>query len=112
MQSVSAYIISIVIACSFLLVSAFISTAIKFEGGSRPKDAQRRKTWFWILAILNPAVIFLLGYYLFKPEANIMIVNKYVAALAIGTGIGFFVYIIAGFVLSKIFKNGKLGHWF
>lgn len=112
MQSVSAYIISIVIAFIFLLVSALISTAIKFEGGSRPKDAQRRRTWFWVLAILNPAVIFLLGYYLFKPVANIMIINKYVAALGIGTGIGFLVYIIAGFVLSKIFKNGKLGHWF
>jgi len=112
MQSVSAYIISIVIAFLFLLVSALISTSIKFEGGSRPKDARKRKTWFWVLAMLNPAVIFLLGYYAFKPDANIMIVNKYVAALGIGTAIGFFVYILAGFLLSKIFKNGKLGHWF
>lgn len=112
MQSVSAYIISIIIAFAFLLVAAFISTSIQFEGGSRPKDAQKRKTWFWLLALLNPGVTFLLGYYVFKPVANIMIVNKYVSALGIGTAIGFFIYIVAGFILSKIFKNGKLGHWF
>jgi len=112
MQSVSAYIISIGIAFIFLLLAAFISTSIKFEGGSRPKDAQRRRTWFWVLALLNPIVTFLLGYYVFKPSANIMIVNKYIAALGIGTAIGFFVYMIAGFILSKLFKNGKLGHWF
>lgn len=112
MQSVSAYIISIVITFIFLLVSALISTSIKFEGGSHPKDAQKRKTWFWILALLNPAVIFLLGYYAFKPDANIMVVNKYVTALGVGTALGFFVYLVGGLILSKTFKNGKLGHWF
>jgi len=112
MQSVSAYIVSIAIAFIFLLVSAFISTSIKFEGGSRPKDPQKRRTWFWILALLNPAIIFLMGYYVFKPDANIMVVNKYVSALGIGTAAGFLIYIIAGFILSKIFRNGKLGHWF
>lgn len=112
MQSVSAYIISIGIAFIFLLLAAFISTSIKFEGGSKPKDAQKRKTWFWVLALLNPIVTYLLGYYVFKPDANIMIVNKYITALGIGTAVGFFVYIIVGFVLSKVFKNGKIGHWF
>jgi sulfoxide reductase heme-binding subunit YedZ len=112
MQSLSAYIISIGIAFIFLLLAAFISTSIKFEGGSMPKDAQKRKTWFWVLALLNPVVIFLMGYYVFKPDANVMIVNKYITALGIGTAVGFFVYIIAGFVLSRVFKNGKIGHWF
>lgn len=112
MQSVSAYITSIGIAFIFLLLATFISTAIKFEGGSRPNDAQKRKTWFWVLALLNPVVIYLLGYYVFKPDANIMIVNNYITALGIGTAVGFFVFIIAGFLLSKVFKNGKIGHWF
>jgi putative flippase GtrA len=112
MESTSGYIISIVTAFVFLLISAFIANAIKFEGGSHPKDPQKRKMWFWILAILNPAVNFLLGYFVFKPEANMMVVNKYISALSIGTVIGFVLYIIIGFILSKLFKNGKLGHWF
>ncbi|SDG06639.1 hypothetical protein SAMN05421827_103110 [Pedobacter terrae] len=112
MESTSAYIISIITALIFLLVSAIIANAIKFEGGSNPKDPQTRKTWFWVLAILNPAVCFLLGYYVFKPDANIMVLNNYVTALSIGTAIGFILYIIIGFVLSKIFATGKIGHWF
>jgi sulfoxide reductase heme-binding subunit YedZ len=112
MESTTAYIISVVTALAFLLLSVFIANAIKFEGGSSPKDPRKRKSWFWNLAVLNPVVNFLLGYFVFIPDENVMIVNKYVSALSIGTGIGFVLYIIIGFVLSKIFKNGKLGNWF
>jgi sulfoxide reductase heme-binding subunit YedZ len=112
MESTSAYITSIITALIFLLLSAIIANAIKFEGGSNPKDPKSRKTWFWVLAILNPATCFLLGYYVFKPDANIMVLNNYVTALSIGTGIGFFIYIVLGFVMSKIFATGKIGHWF
>ncbi|NQX38262.1 hypothetical protein SAMN05421820_101275 [Pedobacter steynii] len=112
MESTSAYFISIVTALIFLLLAAIIANAIKFEGGSHPKDPQSRKTWFWILAILNPAIGFLLGYFVFKPEANVMVVNNYVNALSIGTVIGFVLYLLLGFILSKVFANGKIGHWF
>ncbi len=111
-STAAAYIISISTALLFLLVSAIIANAIKFEGGSNPKDPKRRKTWFWILAILNPAMGFLLGYFVFKPDANIMVVNNYINALSIGTGIGFVLYIVLGFILSKVFRNGKIGNWF
>lgn len=112
MESTSAYIISPITALIFLLLAAIIANAIKFEGGSNPKDPQSRKTWFWILAILNPALGFLLGYFVFKPDANIMVLNNYVNALSMGTAIGFILYILLGFLLSKIFANGKIGHWF
>ncbi|RAJ33027.1 hypothetical protein [Pedobacter cryoconitis] len=112
MESTSAYIISLITALIFLLLAAIIANAIKFEGGSNPKDPQSRKIWFWILAILNPALGFLLGYFVFKPDANIMVLNNYVNALSIGTAIGFILYILLGFLLSKVFANGKIGHWF
>ncbi|SEB20724.1 hypothetical protein [Pedobacter hartonius] len=112
MESTSAYIITLITALIFVLISALIANAIKFEGGSNPKDPQLRKTWFWILAILNPAVAFLLGYFVFKPDANIMVVNNYISALSMGTAIGFVLYILLGFILSKVFANGKIGHWF
>ena len=41
-----------------------------------------------------------------------MIVNRYVHALSLGTAAGFVLYLLLGFILSKIFKNGKIGHWF
>jgi len=113
MESTSAYIISLITALIFLLLAAIIANAIKFEGGSNPKDPQSRRSWFWILAILNPAVAYLAGYFIFKPEdVNRMVLNNYVTALSIGTAIGFVLYILLGFILSKIFANGKIGHWF
>ena len=112
MEITSAYIISVVTALVFVLISAIIANAIKFEGGSNPKDPQQRKKWFWILAILTPAVNFLLGYFVFKPDANIMVVKKYTTALAIGTGVSLVLYILLGFILSKVFRNGKIGNWF
>ncbi len=107
-----AYIISISIAFIFLLFATFIANAIKYQGGSNPQDPGKRKTWFWILAILNPIVTFLLGYFVFKPDANVMVVNNYLSALNIGIVIGFLAYIFIGFALSKMFKNGKIGNWF
>jgi sulfoxide reductase heme-binding subunit YedZ len=80
--------------------------------GAIHKDPGKRKMWFWILAVLNPVAILLLGLFAFVPDGNIMVVQKYKTAIYIGTGIGLVLYIILGFVLSKIFKNGKLGHWF
>lgn len=112
METTSAYIISIITALVFLLIAAMISNAIKFEGGSNPGDPHKRRNWFWILAVLNPVTILLLGLFVFVPEANIMVLQKYETAVYIGTGIGFVVYIILGILLSKIFKNGKLGNWF
>ena len=112
MESTSAYVISVVTALVFLLIAAIISTSIKYEGGSNPQDPKKRKKWFWILAIVTPAVTFLLGYFVFRPEGNVMIMNKYTTALGIGTGVSLIIYILMGFVLSKLFANGKIGNWF
>lgn len=112
MESTIAYVVSGVITLLLLLTAALISTAINFEGGPRPKDPAKRRTWFWVIGVLNPALIFLLGYFVFRPNANIMIVKRYIHALSVGTITGFVAYIMLGFVLSKIYKNGKIGHWF
>jgi len=112
MQTTTAYVLAGITSLVFLLVATLIANAINFEQGSRPKDPARRKAWFWILAVLNPAVIFLLGYFIFKPEANIMVIKRYINALSFSTAIAFVAYIALGFTLSKIFRNGKIGHWF
>jgi hypothetical protein len=112
MESTTAYVISVIIALIILLLSAIIAKAIKFEGGSKPKDPKSRKLWFWVLAFINPIMIFLLGFFVFMPDGNIRVIHDYITALSIGTIAGFFLYIILGFVLSKVFANGKLGHWF
>lgn len=110
----NTYITSIIFAGFFILVAALISNMIQFEGGSNPKDPGKRKMWFWIIAILNPVLFYLLSAFVLapNPENDQMVYDEYISSLPIAAGIGFVIYILIGFVLSKIFKNGKLGNWF
>jgi hypothetical protein len=112
-QSLSAYVMAVVIALVFLLISATISILIQFERGSHTKDKRKRKMWFWIFAVLCPLVIFLIGFLVVRPGINVPNLRvDYTIALCIGSGLAFIIYLILGFVLSKIYINGKLGNWF
>ncbi|WP_366183618.1 hypothetical protein [Flavobacterium ovatum] len=110
----TAYFISAIFAGAMILLAAFISNSIKFEGGSNPTDPGKRKMWFWIMAIINPIVCYTIGWLVLAPnaESKQMQFDEYMAVLPIATVVGFFIYIIAGFILSKIFINGKVGNWF
>ena len=105
------YILSIIFAAVILLIAALISNSIKYEGGANPKDPAKRKMWFWILAVLNPVLFYALAAFVLAPsnKKQLKIWNE---SLPIATIIGFVGFIILGFILSKMFKNGRLGHWF
>ena len=105
------YILSIIFAAVILLFAAIIYNAIKFEGGSNPKDPGKRKMGFWIFAILNPVIFYLLSFFVMAPS-NRRDLQQFNYSLPIATIVCFFTYIAFGFILSKIFKNGKLGNWF
>ncbi len=112
-SSTTAYIVTISTALLFLLLAALIAQIIKFEGGSHPKDPQKRKLSFWFLAIFHPFVGFSLGYFVFmSADFNVMVRDNYIKALSIGTVLGFFAYLLLGFALSRTFANGKIGNWF
>ena len=66
------------------------------------------------MAILNPVLFYVLSAFVLapNPENDQMVYDDYMASLPIAAGIGCLVYLVLGFVLSKIFKNGKLGNWF
>lgn len=107
------YIISVVAAFVFILIAALISSAIKFEGGARPKDPGKRKMWFWVMGILAPIANLVFGLFnYYYPQGNNYARDKMITALGIGSAATFVVYLIVGFILSKVFKNGKLGNWF
>lgn len=107
----STYILSIIFAAAVLLLAALISNIIQFEGGSNPKDPGKRKMWFWIFAVLNPIIFYSIAAFVLAPS-NRKESEQWMDSLPIATIIGFAVFIILGFVLSKIFKNGKIGNWF
>ena len=112
-KSLSAYVIAVIIALVFLLIAAIVSNLIQYEGGSNPKDNAKRKMWFWVFAVICPIVIFLYGFFVVRAGINVPTLrDKYTTALMISLGVAFVLYTLLGFVLSKINKNGKLGHWF
>jgi hypothetical protein len=110
----NAYVISVMNAVIVLLIAALISNAIKFEGGAYPKDPGKRKMWFWVLMIFAPVLTYLLGNFVIHPDQNLdpMAFDEHLQALPIASGISAVLYVVLGFILSKIFKNGKLGNWF
>lgn len=110
----TSYIISVIVAAAMILVAALISNSIKFEGGANPKDPGKRKTWFWVIGIINPIIFFVLARFVLAPVADDdqMVYDEYMGVVPIATAVGFVSYIILGFVLAKIFKHGKIGNWF
>jgi len=107
------YIISVVAALVFIIIAALISSAIKFEGGARPKDPGKRKMWFWIMGILAPIANLLFGLFVYYfPQGNNYAKSKLITAIGIGSGICFVVYVVVGFILSASIKNGKINNWF
>jgi len=112
-QSLTAYIIGAVVCLAFLIIAALVSSAIRYEGGSNPKDKKKRKICFWVFAVLTPIITFLVGFIFIREGIKVpSLQEKFTTALSIATGCSLVVYILLGLVLSKIFRTGKLGHWF
>jgi len=110
----TCYIISVIVAGVMILLAALVSNAIKFEGGSSPKDPGKRKMWFWVIAILNPILFFVVARFVMAPNPadDQMVYDDYMKVVPIALGVGFVAYIVIGFALSKMFKHGKIGNWF
>jgi hypothetical protein len=107
----NTYIIAVVVSAAMLLIAALISMTIKYEGGANPKDPQRRRIWFWVTAVLNPIVFYVLAAFVMAPTNRARLI-EWNEAIPYAIGAGIVIYVLLGFVLSKIFKNGKLGNWF
>ena len=110
---VSAYIIGIVVFIVMLLIAVVVANVIAYQPGTNPTDPRKRKTWFWILGVLTPVLTFVLTYFIVYTGIRMRNVqDKYMTAMCISTALSFVLYVAFGFVLSKIFKHGKLSSWF
>lgn len=104
------YILLPIIGLGVLLVAALISNMIKYEGGANPKDPRKRKIVFWLFFVLNPLIAYSVGLAM-SPDAGIA-KTQHMQSLPVGLGIGVVVYLLLGFILSKVMKTSKVGNWF
>lgn len=112
-STVSAYVIGIIVSVVLLIVAAFVSNLIAYQPGNNPTDPRTRRIWFWLLGVLVPVVSLLFSYFI--QYSNLRVPSQksqYMTAMCIAAVVGFVIYLVLGFILSKIFKNGKLGNWF
>jgi uncharacterized membrane protein len=110
--TVQTYILGAVVGAIFLLLAATIAQAIKFEGGAHPKDPRKRRLCFWFLMIVSFATFFLYNYFAVAPTVSTNLQARFMTTNLIGSVIVIGVYVVGGFVLSKIFSTGKLANWF
>ncbi len=123
-------LVGVLSALVFLLLAMLVANMIKFEPGANPRDPQKRRLWFWLFGILATVLTFVLLFFVFNPDMTPTMVNSlskvtpaqkaafkkaydhYMLMAGISAGITFVLYVLLGFVLSKIFKTKKIGNWF
>ena len=110
--SLQTYIIGAVVGAVFLILATIIAKAIKFEGGAHPRDPRKRRLSFWSLMVVSFATFFLYNYFAVAPTVSINLQARFMTTNVIGSVIVIAVYVVGGFVLSKIFSTGKLANWF
>lgn len=110
--SMQTYIFGAIVGIVFLFIASVIAIAIKFEGGENPKDKAKRRFWFLFLLFFCFAGFFLYNMFIVSKTIAPNLESKFMTTNLIGSFIAAGVYLILGFVLSKIFSTGKLGSWF
>lgn len=106
----SAYMWAIVVLVVFFLVAAFVANMIAYKPNDPGTTA--RRVWFWILAIGTGVVGFLINYAMASNITVPTIKSDYLMHAGIASGVCLVVFILLGFIVSKIFPSSKLGTWF
>ena len=74
--------------------------------------ATKRRIIFWVMAILTCSVSFLVNYFIAGGILIGVYRSDFIMHAGIASGAAFLLFIIFGFMISKIFPNTKCGTWF
>lgn len=110
--ALQTYILGAIIGAIFLLFATLIAQMIKFQGGAHPTDPGKRRLWFWALMVLSFASFFFYNSFVVAPTVAANLQGMFMTTNIIASVIVVATYLVAGFVLSRIFATGKLASWF
>ena len=106
----SAYMWALISMVVCFLIATFIANLILFKPHN-PGTTQRR-IWFWVLCVASGVIGFIINFFIGQNINVPSIHSNYIMHAGIATGICVLIYIIVGFIVSKIFPNSKVGTWF
>ena len=106
----SAYMWSAVIMIVFFLLAVLISNMILFK--PRDPGTTKRRLWFWILCVATGVVAFVVNFIIGNTSNVPAIQSEYHMNAAIAAVGAVVIYILAGFLTSKLFPSSKVGTWF
>ena len=110
---INTYMFAVITAIVMLAIALLVANSIKYQPGPNPKDASKRKLWFWILAILTPVIFYVYNLVLVMPNIKAgPAMNKFFMHSALSPVVSIVVFVALGITLSKIFKRKKVGTWF
>lgn len=106
----SAYMWAIVVMVVFFLLAVLIANLVLFKPNN--PGTTIRRIWFWILCAATGVISFIINYAFGSNISVPSIQSNYFMHAGIAAGICVLLYILFGFVVSKIFPNSKVGTWF
>lgn len=106
----SAYMWAIVIMAAFFLLAVVIANLILFKPNN--SGTTSRRIWFWVLCVATGLVGFIINFIRAQKIDVPSVQSSFLMHTAIAAGVCVVVYIIVGFVFSKLFPNSKVGTWF
>lgn len=106
----SAYMWALVIMVVFFLLAVIISNLIIYKPND-PGTAKRR-IWFWTLCVATGVVSFIVNFIIGSGITVPTIQSSFYMHSGIATGVSVVLYIIFGFIVSKLFPKSSLGTWF
>lgn len=109
-SNLQAYMWALVVLTIAFILAVVFSNMVLFK----PNDngTTKRRIIFWVLGVLTCTISFIVNFLVAKDILINTYHADYIMHSGIASGIALVLYIILGFIISKIFNNSKCGTWF
>jgi len=109
----NAYVISVIVAIVAMLTAIVASNRVAYKPGVNAGDVTTRRIWFWVMGVLTPIISWGICYFLvYEAARGKSHKADAMQAMCIAALVSFALYVAVGWILSKVFKNKKIGTWF
>lgn len=106
----TAYMWALIVMVVCFLIATLISNMILYKPNNPGTTAKR--IWFWVLCVASAIIGFIINYTKGMAITVPSVQSNFFMHAGIAAGVSLVVYILLGFIISKIFPNSKIGAWF